>query len=203
MEQGRLLWADAHLRRLATAAPDADAWLPAAFDAALAAFSGVEIGMVRLALDPSARRLVATVESLPPTPNPYRLRPLPHPLPPHPEGRRKGLDGPWSRLLLAEAQASGADDALLRWPDGTLAETAIAAVVLERNGEALVPPRGGRVLSLGELHLLPPWARARDLRVRECALRLEDLTSGTLWCLNLVRGLWQAESLPPLPPMKA
>ena len=203
LEQGRLLLAEAHLARLLAAMPETAPWLPSAFDAAHAALPRDGTGLVRLALTPGARRLVVALEPLPPTPAPYRLRPLPHPLPPHPGGRAKGLDGPWSKAMLARAQAAGAEDALLHWPDGTLAETAIAAVVLVRGTEALVPPPGGRVLSLGERHLLPAWARDRGLQVREAAVRLEDVATGTLWCVNAVRGLWQAECLPPLPPMKA
>ena len=152
-------------------------------------------------MDQGEARLLARLEPLTPLPTPYRLRPLPHPLPPRAGGRHKGLDGPWSQTLLAQVRQGGAEDALLVWPDGTLAETALAAVVLVVGDEARVPLRDGRVISLGESHLLPDWARGRGLVVREARLRLEDLPSGTLWCLNAVRGLWQAEILPPLPSM--
>ena len=113
----------------------------------------------------------------------------------------KGLDGPWSATVLAQAQALGAEDALLVWPDGGLAETAIAAVVLVKGGEALVPPLGGRVISLAESECLPTWARARGLSVRAAPLSLADLPGGELWCLNAVRGPWQVECLPDLRPM--
>lgn len=140
------------------------------------------------------------LEPLPVSPGPYRLVPLPHPLPPQAGGRVKGLDGPWSPAVLARARALGGEDALLLWPDGRIAETAIAAVLLLRDGEALTPPADGRVQSLAEAHLLPPWAAARGLRIRSTAFGLPDLAGAELWCLNAVRGLWQAESWPPPPP---
>jgi branched-subunit amino acid aminotransferase/4-amino-4-deoxychorismate lyase len=103
--------------------------------------------------------------------------------------------------VLAAAHAAGAHDALLLWPDGTVAETGIAAVALEREGELWIPPPAGRVASLAEALELPIWARERGLALLTRPFPLEEVASGTLWCLNAVRGMWQAESLSPLPPM--
>ncbi len=158
-------------------------------------------GMVRIRLDAQGGRLWTTWEVLPETPSPYRLLPVPHPLPPAATPRIKGAQGAWHPALLAAARAGGAHDALLHWPDGTVAETAIAAVALEFQGALWVPPPGGRVASLAESLDLPIWAKARGLAIETRAFDGATAARGTLWCLNAVRGVWQAESCTPLSPM--
>ncbi|MBI3132046.1 MAG: aminotransferase class IV [Acidobacteria bacterium] len=158
-------------------------------------------GMVRIRSDVPGGRLWATWESLPATPSPYLLLPMSHPLPPAQEPRVKGADGAWHEGVLAAAREAGAQDALLLWPDGSVAESAIAAVVLEREGGLWIPPAGGRVASLAEALDLPDWIRDRRLSVEVRPFDLAAVREGTLWCLNAVRGMWQAESIAPFPPM--
>ncbi len=192
--------AEAHLARLAASAP-ATPWLEAAFRTAQAHYASAPDGMVRLRFDRAGGRLWTVWEALPATPSPYWLLPLPHPLHPAAEPRMKGADGAWHPAMLAAARAAGAHDALLLWPDGTVAETAIAAVALQLEGALWVPPPGGRVASLAESLELPAWAAAQGLPLGIRAFDLATAASGTLWCLNAVRGVWQAESSTPLPPM--
>lgn len=197
---GQLTHAEAHLARLVTGVGGAS-WLEAAFRAMQAHFSTAPDGMVRIRSDAPGGRLWATWETLPTTPFPYRLLPMAHPLPPAREPRIKGADGAWHGRVLAAAWEAGAQDALLYWPDGTVAESAIAAVVLEREGGLWIPPAGGRVASLAEALDLPNWIRERRLAVEVRPFDLAAVGEGTLWCLNAVRGMWQAKSIAPIPPM--
>ncbi|MCE1203573.1 MAG: aminotransferase class IV [Holophagaceae bacterium] len=172
---------------LAGIQPEIETWLGAespGTDAAL-----------RLILHPEAACLQARLEPLPGIPQPYRLQALPHPL----QARRqdativhKGLAGPWSQTVLSAAREAGAEDALLFWNDGTLAETAIASVALEREHLLVVPPPQGRVGSLTERLDLPEWARSRGLRIEVDNLPLGAVQEGRLWCLNALRGIWPA-----------
>lgn len=150
---------------------------------------------LRLVLEPEVARLSARLEPLPAVPDSYRLKVLPHPLR---ELRQdvaivhKGLAGPWGQAVLVAARASGAEDALLLWDDGTLAETAIASVALEQGGTLLVPPPQGRVASLAERLDLPGWASARGLRIEVADISVPSVVGGRLWCMNALRGFWLA-----------
>lgn len=153
---------------------------------------------LRLVLHPVAALLSARLEPLPAAPDPCRLAPMPHPM----GGRRqdpilthKGLAGPWGAVLLAQVRPLGAQDALLQWPDGTLAETTLASVGIETGGFLLIPPPQGRVASLTERLDLPGWARSRGLQVEVAELRLSMLSTGSLWCMNALRGFWPATLL--------
>jgi branched-subunit amino acid aminotransferase/4-amino-4-deoxychorismate lyase len=155
-----------------------------------------EDAALRLRLVSGAGQLEARLETLPTVPSPYRVVPMPHPL----QGRRsapavihKGLSGPWSGEVLAAARRQNAEDALLLWSDGTLAETAIAAVALDVDGILWLPPAEGRVASLAERLDLPAWAEARSLRLKTSDIPLEWVARGQLWCLNAVRGIWPTE----------
>jgi len=155
-------------------------------------------GALRLTLHGPEGLVSARLEPLPQTPQPYRLAAMLHPkgdLRSSPLARHKGLSGPWRPPVLAEARARGADDALLLWPEGTLAETAIAALALEVEGALVLPPPGGRVASLAEALDLPAWAAARGLEVRWESIPLGRVAEGRLWCLNAVRGIWAANLL--------
>ena len=189
-----------HLNRLlkgAEALGQPAPWIADLGDA-LAAWSSSWLetdGVLRLSLHPAEGLLSAWVEPLPETPEPYRLIPLSHPLGDLRAGtiaQHKGLTGPWRRPLLMEARARGAEDALVFWPDGTLAETAIASLVVERSNALILAPPAGRVASLAEQLDLPSWARDRGLELRWEALSLADLEGRRLWCVNAVRGIWPA-----------
>lgn len=182
----------AHLSRLEAAAEEPVPWLSEVIEE-LHAWAGSTPAALRLRLDARHGQLWARRESLPATPHPYRLLPLPHPLPPLGAPRRKGLDGRWEAAPLAAARAFGAEDALLLWPDGTLAESAIATVAWERGRELLLPPPGGRVAGLGERLTLPGWAAARGLSLHTSPIHLAELGDGRLWCVNALRGVWPAE----------
>jgi branched-subunit amino acid aminotransferase/4-amino-4-deoxychorismate lyase len=150
---------------------------------------------LRLTLHPTAGLCMARLEPLPVSPDPYRLVIMPHPL--HegrsdPQAPHKGLSGPWSAATRAEAQRLGGEDALLLWPDDTLAETAIAAVCLEVSGILLLPPPEGRVASLAERLDLPAWAAGRGLRIVVAPIPHSRTPTGRLWCLNALRGIWPA-----------
>jgi len=153
---------------------------------------------LRLKLQPNLGLVAATLEALPVAPQPYRLVPLSHPMG-HRRGDasliHKGLAGPWGRPVLDVARKHGAEDGLLLWPDGTLAETAIASLAVELEGRLLVPPPEGRVTSVAERLDLPDWAEARGLRIEPGAISLQSARQGSVWCLNALRGVWRA-SLP-------
>lgn len=153
---------------------------------------------LRLVLHPAARCFTARLEPLPSTPSPYRLVPLPHPLNEgrsNPQAPHKGLSGPWSAAIRAEAHRLGGEDALLLWPDGTLAETAIAAVSLEVDGTLLLPPLEGRVASLAERLDLPAWCKARGLWIAVAPIPASRVPEGRLWCMNALRGIWSSSLL--------
>lgn len=183
---------DAHFERLIQASGPKATWLLAQRDSLLA-WIGPSPCALRLAVDPKAQVLWATREALPDTPNPYMLLPQLHPLPPLERARHKGLDGRWGTPLLTKAALQGAADVLLHWPDGEIAETAIASVALEAYGALLVPPLAGRVAGLAERLVLPEWAKARGLAVRSESFTLEDAFHHPLWCANALRGIWRAE----------
>lgn len=164
-----------------------DQWLQATLPAGDAA--------LRLVLQPTQAFCSARLEALPLPPSPCRLVPMPHPLMegrPDPAAPHKGLTGSWPATALQEAHRLGGDDALLLWPDGTLAETAIAAVGLERGERFLLPPPEGRVASLAERLDLPTWAADRRLQVTTAPISLAEAREGRLWCMNALRGIWPA-----------
>lgn len=195
IQDGRLLLEASHRDRLQASAPTA-AWLPEAFRELLEALVPGGDGVLRIRLDEGGRQLWGLREPLPEMPQPYLLIPRPHPLARGDRPRVKGIDGAWSSALLAEARALGAADALLLWPDGTVAETAIAAVAVEAAGALVLPGAPGRVASLAEACWLPDWAQARGLALRREDLPFATLRGAKLWCLNAVRGVWPAELLP-------
>jgi branched-subunit amino acid aminotransferase/4-amino-4-deoxychorismate lyase len=153
---------------------------------------------LRLVLHPASGVLKARLEPLPSTPDPYRLVPMRHPVEEgrsDPKAPHKGLLGPWSATTRTEARHLGGEDALLLWPDGTLAETAIAAVGLELDGILRLPPPEGRVASLAERLDLPAWCEARALRIEVGPIPAALAPVGRLWCLNALRGIWAASLL--------
>lgn len=150
---------------------------------------------LRLELHAAWDLVHARLEPLPANPDPYQVVPVLHPLGDlrtRGLARHKGLSGPWRKPALAEAHSQGGQDALVLWPDGTLAETTIAAIGLEREGMFLVPPPEGRVASLTEAIDLPGWARDRGLAIRREPIPLAQARGARLWCLNAVRGIWPA-----------
>ena len=153
---------------------------------------------LRLRLLSKQKLLWAEMEPLPVAPSPCRLVLMAHPLSARrldPLTRHKGLCGPWSTAILASATEQGGQDALLSWPDGSLAETAMAAVGLEVDGLIQLPPCEGRVSSLAEALDLPAWADARSLRIQQGPIPLTSLSKGRLWCMNELRGIWPATLL--------
>ncbi len=136
------------------------------------------------------------LEALPEPIWPYRLVPMPHPLGEVRNDDRsalKGILGPWNLDVLSAAHQGGAEDSLLLWPDGTVAETAIAACAILRGKELVLPPLQGRVRSIAESLDLPGWADAKGWEVLHAPIGLEEIHGGQLWCMNALRGLWQAE----------
>lgn len=195
---------DAHLHRLeagALAMGQSLAWVPG-LQADIAnwldsAIPG-EDAAFRMILHPNLGLLSARLEPLPEAPNPCRLAPAPHPMCVRrmdPILVHKGLAGPWWTEVLSEAHRQGADDALLLWPDGTLAETAIASVGLEQDGILRMPPPQGRVASLAERLDLPGWVKAKGLQVERGDIPIALAREGQLWCMNALRGIWAATLL--------
>lgn len=200
VEQGRIRHFRAHLERLmasATAAGEPAPWLLAEADAIgawVASAAPESLGILRLRL--LGRHAWALLEPPAHLPSPYLLKPLPHPLQApgrHPLAPHKGLLGVWNAMPLSEAKAAGAHDALLFWPDGTLVETAIASIALEREDGILLPPKEGRVASLAERLDLPEWAGTKPIRIE--AFGAAELERGRLWCFNAVRGIWPGTPL--------
>jgi branched-subunit amino acid aminotransferase/4-amino-4-deoxychorismate lyase len=97
--------------------------------------------------------------------------------------------------IQAEALRLDANDALLLWPDDTVAETGIAAVGVEADDVFLVPPHQGRVTSLTERLELPEWAESRGLRIQVQAIPVHRARLGRIWCMNALRGIWPATLL--------
>lgn len=186
----------AHGQRLAAGAAALgfpSTWLSAALEEVaswVAEYTGMDLAL-RLSLDAEGSCATARLEPLPRATAPWRLLPLPHPmgdLRACPLAPHKGLTGPWGASIRAEAMAGGGADALLLWPDGTVAETGLATVALERDGRLVLPPAAGRVASLTERLELPAWARARGLDLQRSPFT--PGASGQLWCLNALRGIW-------------
>lgn len=132
-------------------------------------------------------------------PDPFvscRLLAMPHPMGDirgDAKAALKGILGTWDIQARNQAHEKPADDALLLWPDGTLAETSIAAIGLQLNDKLLLPPLEGRVSSITEAFELPLWAISKGLSVQRRPIRLDEVSGGQLWCMNALRGLWQAE----------
>jgi branched-subunit amino acid aminotransferase/4-amino-4-deoxychorismate lyase len=153
---------------------------------------------LRMVLHADSGLLSAWLEPLPIPSQPYRLALIAHPLGERrwdPAITHKGLSGPWGLEVLASVRSLGADDALLLWPDGSLAETAIAAVGVELKGILRVPPPPGRVASLAERLDLPAWAKSRRLRIEREAIPQALAQEGQVWCMNALRGIWPATLL--------
>lgn len=192
---------EAHLDRLRAAARALGrevSWLAEAGEALRLWLQVPGAAALRLTLDLERECLAAAAEALPAPPSPCRLVALPHPagdLRSDPLARHKGLSGSWRPPAREAARRLGAEDALLLWPDGTLAETPIATVALERSGLLLLPPPEGRVAGLTERLDLPAWAEARGWRLREAPLTPAECAEGRLWCMNALRGLWPATLL--------
>ncbi|WP_243301228.1 aminotransferase class IV [Geothrix oryzisoli] len=200
IRHGAPLHLEAHLERLhagAKALGSTPSWLAEAAEELghwLKRHAAPEAAL-RLELRLDLKLMEARLEPLPQASIPYRLAPLPHPmgdLRPNPLAPHKGLSGPWRPQVLAEVWQHGAEDALLLWPDGTLAETAIATVALEREGILTLPPAAGRVASVAERLDLPLWAEARGWTVHHASIPREDCSGGQIWCMNALRGLWPA-----------
>jgi branched-subunit amino acid aminotransferase/4-amino-4-deoxychorismate lyase len=196
LEKGENPHLRAHIDRLKSscvALGFAAEWIDVEMDT-LRAWLAQRDGVLRLSVDPENERLIARLEPLPINPQPYRLILRKHPMPPtHPLASHKGLLGPWWKDLLEDARGQGAQDALLFWPDGSLAETCIAAIAWEHEGALISPPLRGRVASLAERLELPSWVRTHKLQHQYQAIEAHQIHKGTLWCLNAVRGIWQAE----------
>lgn len=200
VEGGRIRHFRAHLERLmasAAAAGQPAPWLMAEADAIGEWVADViprPLGVLRLRIQ--GAQAWALAEPLADMPLSYLLKLLPHPLQApdvHPLAPHKGLLGVWNAAPLNEAKAAGAHDALFHWPDGTLVETAIASIALEREGDILLPPREGRVASLSERLDLPEWAGPRKIRIEPFSA--SELGQGRLWCFNAVRGIWPGTRL--------
>lgn len=207
IQDGEALLGPAHLERLEAGlahlgrpAP----WLGAAFAEALDE-AGARKGdaILRLRASASEGVLLARLEVWKPLPEPWRLWPAPHPLGDlrgEPAAAHKGLLGGWSEAALGLARSLGAHDVLCLWPDGTVAETALAAVALPCGDHLRLPPTEGRVASLAEAHLLPAWAASMGLGLRAGPVTLQEALARGLRCFNAARGVWQAEVLPPKAP---
>lgn len=155
----------------------------------------VEPCALRLRLHPDQALLIAEIGPLPRHALPYRLVAMEHPLASRrmeTATRHKGLCGPWSAHVLEVASRMGGQDALLTWPDGTLAETAIASLGLEVKDSLFLPPPEGRVTSIAEALDLPAWAASRGLQLRQEPITKVRIRDGKLWCMNALRGVWPA-----------
>ena len=158
------------------------------------AVPGVGLAL-RMVLHLDQGLLAARLEPLPAPPQPYRLAVMAHPLGARradPLVPHKGLSGPWWVEVLGAVRPLGVEDALLLWPDGTLAETAIASVGVELAGTLTLPPAQGRVASLAERLDLPSWAETRHLKLVVAGMSLAQARQGQVWCMNALRGIWPA-----------
>jgi branched-subunit amino acid aminotransferase/4-amino-4-deoxychorismate lyase len=160
------------------------AWISASGDAAC-----------RLQLFPDV--ISVRLEAIPDPAPSYRLVAMNHPLGDLRADARattlKGLLGTWDIQTRNHARDNLADDALLLWPDGTVAETTIAAIGLQLQNELFLPPPEGRISSITEAAELALWAKERGLVRKHRPIHFDEIATGQLWCMNALRGLWQAE----------
>lgn len=188
---------DRHIRRLEVAASELGwyvHWLNEVEPAMAGWISNAGTAALRLQLFPDA--LSARLEAIPVLVPSYRLIPMPHPLGDIRGNERapfKGLLGLWDLQALDQARKRHAEDALFFWPDGTIAETAIASIGLRIVDHLFLPPLEGRVASITESVELPLWALGHTLQVQRRPITLNEVINGQLWCMNSLRGLWQAE----------
>ena len=169
-------------------------WLKGKVSEIEAWISAVEMAACRLQLFPDV--ISARLEALPAQFPSCRLLATTHPLGDirgNAMAAHKGLLGAWDIQARNHAQEMLADDALLLWPDGTVAETTIAAIGLQVNDILFLPPPEGRISSITEAFDLPLWAISHGLHVQHRPIRLDEVSGGQLWCMNAARGLWQAE----------
>ena len=163
--------------------PEIEAWI-----------ATTETAVCRLQLFPDA--ISIRLEAIPEHFSNFQLLTMPHPLGDiraDSMAAHKGLLGTWDIQARNRAQAMLADDSLLLWPDGTIAETSIATLGLQLRDKLLLPPLEGRVAGITEAIELPFWAMSRGLEVKHRPIHLDEVSGGQLWCMNAVRGLWQAE----------
>ena len=197
IENGQGMHWDSHLARLrmgATCLGWNVAWLSDVEPEIAAWISATGLAACRLQMFPEA--ISVLLEAIPCHIPPFRLQPMTHPLGDirgDARGALKGLLGPWDIRARNSAHERLVEDALLLWPDGTMAETTIAAIGLQLDGKLLLAPPEGRVSSLTEAFDLPGWARSRGLVLEPRPIGLNEVSGGQLWCMNAVRGLWQAE----------
>ena len=195
--KGRLVHWEQHLARLSEGAARLGwdiSWMDEIRVSAEAWVSSVGTAACRIHLH--ERAISIRLESLPEVISPYHLRPMEHPLGDLRKDEAsafKGLKGAWDFEVRQIVLANGADDALLLWPDGSIAETALAAVGMQKGQRMVLPPPEGRVKSIAEAWDLPLWTRSQGLRIEYSPLHLDEVSGGLLWCMNAVRGVWQAE----------
>ena len=188
---------ESHLARLLSGAVSLEwdvSWLKAKEPEIADWISTAGMAVCRLHLFPDA--ISVRLEAIPDPCLSYRLLAMVHPLGDirgDARARVKGLLGIWDSQARTHAHEKLADDTLLLWPDFTLAETTIAAIGLQLHDKLLLPPLEGRVASIAEIFELPLWALSHGLIVQRRPIRLEEVSGGQLWCMNAVRGLWQAE----------
>lgn len=188
---------ESHLHRLEAGARELGRdvpWLREVLPDLLAWLSEAGTAACRMQLFSDA--LSVRLEAMPEPESPYRLIPLPHPLGDareNPRALHKGILGDWDIQARNQARESHGEDALLLWPDGTLAETTLASIGLQVGRDLFLPPLEGRVGSLTEALELPLWASSHGVALQRRPIALVEVSSGQLWCMNALRGLWQAE----------
>ncbi len=132
---------------------------------------------LRLWLRPAPAPSATSVLWLPPEPDP---RTLP---------RTKGPDLACLSALREKAAEAGADDALLYAPDGTVLETAHAALVWWRDGTLCLPCPELPVLPSVTVRLLAELAAENGTPVRHERARLSQLPGRRVWTANALHGV--------------
>lgn len=197
LEDGQGKHWDSHLFRLRLGAASLGwdvSWLSGLESEIESWVSTAGLAACRLQLFPDT--VSVRLEDIPDPISSYRMLAMNHPLGDIRSKARagiKGLLGSWDIQAWKVAHEKAAEDALLIWPDGTIAETAIASIGLQVDGHLILPPLEGRISSITEALDLPLWTLSRGLTVQRRPMRLDEVPGGQLWCMNAVRGLWQAE----------
>lgn len=177
---------EAHLARLADSAAYFD------FPIDLEMIRG-KLGQLAESLPPAPQRIrllldaqgVSSVEAalLAPLPTPYRVKLAARPIQ---SNNRFLYHKTTQREVYEQARLADCEDVLLWNERGEVTESAIANLVVQKNGDWLTPPV--------ECGLLPGTARAQLLaagKIREAVIRVEDLPlCEMLFLLNSVRGMW-------------
>lgn len=102
---------------------------------------------------------------------------------------RKGPDLQSLGTLRAEAESHGAQEALLRTPDGIVVESASSSLLWWENDVLCAPPEEIPALPGTTAGLVRDLAASQGIRTARRARRVDDLAGREVWLLNALHGI--------------